>query len=93
MVLASDIFHCSAFLALYKWSELVGKSQYNDYPQFFQGNFPARDSVLLNFSITKSISKFPLFPARSHHQYTAEVHGYFFTELTRGSSIDQMHLP
>jgi hypothetical protein len=63
MVLASDIFHCPALLALYKSSKTVGKLQYNAYSQPLQGNFPARDSVLLNFSIVKFISKFPLFPA------------------------------
>ena len=63
MVLASDIFHCPAFLALYKSSETVVKLQYNAYPQPFQRNFPAHDGVLLNFSIAKFICKFPLFPA------------------------------
>ena len=63
IVLASDIFHCSAFLALYKSSKIVGKLQYNAYPQPLQGNFPARHNVLLNFSIVKFISRFPSFPA------------------------------
>jgi hypothetical protein len=74
MVLASNISHCPGFLALYKSSETVEKLQYNAYPQLFQGNFPARDRVLQNFSIVKFISKFPLFPA-SLIINIKEVHG------------------
>ena len=65
MVLASDMFHRPAFLALHKSSgkKVVRKLQYSAYPQPFGGNFPARDHVLLDISIMKIISKFPVFPA------------------------------
>ena len=91
MVLASDIFHCPAFLALYITSETVEKFQYNVYLQPLQSNFPARDSVVLDFSIVKFISKFPLFPVSLISSvYRSAWH---FTELTRVASTDQMHLP